>query len=406
MDFKPKWETTMLSNRISSRMAVGLFLILLSNPAFGQGLRGLQLFAPPEVSTMGAAPKANEGFFFVYDGLYWSISAPRITQLGNQAQSPRDVWYGPLDSDMVRQINTMDTGVLSAKFEPGQRFEIGRVQDHNGWVVGVTQLQQQAQLFSEQNVQMVVNDPPFGAGPQRYLDGVVGVIPNPTPPPLTLDVIRPLPLVWDTLSGHNFTKYWSVEWMYIFRTHQFHDGGYCEFFIGPRYFELDDNFFVNATGGILADSFWSHNAENHVIAGQVGARWFRKVGRWMLSTEGRFWAGLDCQNFSQDGVLGSLLPAAGGVHPNFTPLLMSPTAFFHTEFKREFNPGVELRVEARYQLTQMISLRAGWTGMWTDRVARASSTIDYTMPDFGILTERNREHVFINGLVIGLDINR
>jgi hypothetical protein len=399
----------MLLNRFA-RTALGLFLILSAGPAFGQGLRGLQLFAPADVSTMGGPLKANEGFFFTYDGLFWSTTPPRVAPIGNQDIPTRDTFVmgpgatGPL---LLVQTNTEDTGFLKAKFEGGQRFEIGRVVEHNGWMVGVTQLQDQDQAFSFQNIQMVVNDPPQGTPAQGLLDGNI----QPLPPPFLTENIKPLPLVWDTLSGMNSTRYWSVELMYIYRTEQMHDNGYCEFFFGPRYFQFDDSFNVTATGGILADSFWNTNAENHVIAGQVGARWFRKTGRWMFSSEGRFWAGLNCQNFSNEGELGSLLVKPAPVR---SPILMFPTAFSKTLFERDFNPGVELRLDLRYQLTQAISLRFGWSGMWMDRINRASDIIDYTIQrsgagvpaGFGILEDRNKQSVFINGLTIGLDINR
>jgi hypothetical protein len=297
---------------------------------------------------------------------------------------------------------------LNAKYTPGQRFEIGRIVDHSGWMVGVTQLQDQDQGFAFQNVHMLVNDPVTGTPiPRGYLWGVVGQVG--TPP---TDVIAPLPLVWSTISGINSTRYWSIEWMYIHRTEQLHNGGYFEFFAGPRYFELDDSFNVDATGGILADSYWNTNAENHVIAGQVGARWFQKVGRWMLNAEGRFWGGVNCQNYSQDGVLAS--QATPGDTTVGNPILMSPTSWSHAEFRREFNPGAELRVEGRYQLTRAVSLRLGWTGMWMDRMSRASGVIDYSVqyadagpPEgFNLLPDRNRQSMWINGFTIGLDINR
>jgi hypothetical protein len=251
---------------------------------------------------------------------------------------------------------------------------------------------------------MVVNDPPFGPGPERALDGNVLV------PPLLL--VRPLPLVWTTLSGQNSTRYWSIELEYIYRTEQRHNGEYFEFFAGPRYFEFDDSFNVSATGGILGDSMWDTNTENHVIAGQVGARWFRKVGRWMLNAEGRFWAGLNCQNLSEQGVLATF--ANPGTTATGQPILMAPTAFEHSVFEREFNPGVELRLEARYQLTRAISMRVGWTGMWMDRVARASGLIDYSVQraaqglpaGFDILPDRNLQNMWANGLTFGIDINR
>jgi hypothetical protein len=394
----------MLFNRIGTRVAVGLFLMLLATPAWAQGLSGLQLFAPPEVPPYGEAPKASEGFFFSYEGLYWAVSAPKVVPVGNQTIPTRDAYWGPFNNDLVVQTNSLNTSFLSAKFEPGQRWEIGRMDDHSGWMIGVSQMQDQDELFSFQNVQMVVNDPPFGPGPEQLLNGNVLV------PPAILN--RPLPLVWDTLAGQNSTRLWNVELMYIYRTSQFHDGGYCEFFIGPRYFEFDDSFNVNATGGILGDAMWDTNAQNHVIAGQVGARWFRSVGRWMINAEGRFWAGLDCQNLTTGGVLAT--NANPGTTATGEATLLAPIAFQHSVFDREFNPGVELRLNASYKLTRFISIKAGWTGMWMDRCARASGLLDYSVQrsaeglpaGFDILPGTNRQTVWINGFTFGLEVNR
>jgi hypothetical protein len=176
-----------------------------------------------------------------------------------------------------------------------------------------------------------------------------------------------------------------------------------EWFAGPRYAEFNDTFLVNANGGILNATNWATDAQNHIVAGQLGARYFKKVGRWMLNTEGRFFAGINYQNIHQFGVIGSNLSPPGGVGQ---PLTLGPVAFSHADFEREFTPGIELRLELRYQLTRAISFKAGWSGTWMDSIARASSLVDYTLPSFGIDPSHNRQQVFMNGLVIGIDINR
>ena len=79
----------------------------------------------------------------------------------------------------------------------------------------------------------------------------------------------------------------------------------------------------------------------------------RKVGRWMFNTEGRFFGGMNYQNIHQFGVIGSNLTPPGGL---FQPLTLGPVAFSHAEFMREFTPGIELRLELRYQMTRSISL--------------------------------------------------
>ena len=49
----------MLLNRTFSYMAVGLLILLMGASALGQGLEGMQLFAPAEVSSYGKGPQPN-----------------------------------------------------------------------------------------------------------------------------------------------------------------------------------------------------------------------------------------------------------------------------------------------------------------------------------------------------------
>ncbi len=223
-----------------------------------------------------------------------------------------------------------------------------------------------------------------------------------------MDVIKPLPLTFDTLLVQDNVSTWSVELNYMGRSEQLHNGGFFEWFVGPRYMEFDDTFVVIGTGGILDASFWSTKAQNHIIGGQLGARYFQKRGRWMLSGEGRFLAGLNCQNIHQTGRLGSQLTPPGGTGE---PLVMGPTNISNTAYIHQWTPGVELRLDFRYQITRSVSFRAGWTGIFLDNMARASSMIDYTLnPNenfyMGILRDQNRQTVFMNGVTIGIDVNR
>ncbi len=126
----------------------------------------------------------------------------------------------------------------------------------------------------------------------------------------------------------------------------------------------------------------------------------------MLSTEGRGLAGLNCQNVHQFGFIASnLTPGGVGV-----PIMFGPSEVDHNEFIRTFTPGLELRIEARYQFTRSVSFRAGWNALWLNNVARGSNMINYTLdPEhtiLGILRDHNKDNVIMNGLQIGIDINR
>ena len=115
-------------------------------------------------------------------------------------------------------------------------------------------------------------------------------------------------------------------------------------------------------------------------------------------------AGLNCQNISQAGRHGpqsepgprpvTSTPPAGPIVTTstpFQPTVMSHTTATHVDYEREFSPVVELRLEGRYQITRAISFHAGWTGIWMDGIARASSVIDYTVPAMGIDLTDNRK---------------
>ena len=152
--------------------------------------------------------------------------------------------------------------------------------------------------------------------------------PNPLLPPITI-IQKPADYLHFNVNVINNTAYWSIEWMYVGRSQEIGDGGYLEWYAGPRYTELNDTFLVNANGGNLNATNWATDAQNHIIAGQLGARYFKKVGRWMLNTEGRFFGGINCQNIHQFGVIGSNLAPPGGLFATFDlgPRRLQPCRF-------------------------------------------------------------------------------
>jgi hypothetical protein len=392
-------------NQRCLRLAIGLVVLLIGLPAFAQNMRKADLFSPADISPYGGGPQPNEGYFFAFDGLNWHISTPSVTPLG--ADIPRTVYYGPDITDSVVQTDSHNTGWMAMTSEAGIRVEFGRMGRHRGWIFSTYQLTTETQTTALTDVVMTFVDPPDPTTGRKLLEGVVGTIPDPLDPTQTIDVIRDLPLTFDTVYLRNSTKTLSVELMAVHRFNQRHYGGFLEVFAGVRYLEFDEDFAVNAIGSpVLGDSIWSTEAENHIIGPQVNARWFRQSGRWMLSTEGRFMVGFNSQSIRQDGTLGTQLPVVGQAVPNFTPLLMKTTSFNHVRHIQEWSPLIELRTEVRYQLTRSIALRAGWTGIWMDGIARASNLINYEVPYMGLRTEFNEQDVFVHGPNFGITINR
>jgi hypothetical protein len=416
----------------------------------GQGPLGLQIFAPADVSTYGGIQQPNEGYFFQYDGLYWSISAPEVRKVG--AEGTRLVSYGRDDSRDVRvEVSTIDTSQFGNKFSAGNRIEFGRIENRNGWFVSIYQQRDQTQAFLAPQADILFTDPAYGAHGERLLQGNVNND-GTTSPPYSPAVFRDLPTVFNDVLVMNSIDTWGVEANYLHRFMTSHSGGTFEMFLGARYFEFNDNFNVHtavssnaltqptASGSsstvngnvpsFLGGSYWDTAAENHVVGPQIGLRWFKKQGRWSFSTEGRFMAGINCQNISQDVDFGpSLNPGPRTVvtvtNPNppiryaynyvyqpFQPVTMSHVTATHVEYEKEWAPTFELRVEGRYQITRAISFHAGWSGIWMEGIARASSVVDYKVgttagyDPMGIDMSGNRQSVFVNGLTLGFDVNR
>jgi len=456
-------------NRTSSYVAIGLLLCLLATPSLGQGPLGFQIFAPADVSTYGGVQEPNEGYFFQFDGLYWSISAPEVRTVG--APGTRKVFYGTgginvndptqqknsptaTGNDFRIESNTLDTSGFGDKFSAGNRIEFGRMENRNGWLVSIYQQRDQTQAYIVPQADIVFNDPAFGANGETLLQGNVNNDGS-TTPPYSPPVFRNLPVVFQNVLVENALDTWGVEANYLHRFMTSQSGGTFELLLGARYFEFNDNFYVHtavnpnaltqpffdATNGttvnvnvpsFLGGSYWDTSAENHVVGPQIGLRWFKKQGRWTFSTEGRFMAGLNCQNISQEVDMGpsldpgpktvvtrTLVPQTGTqtgtpiyhyqsyyIYQPFQPTVMSHTTATHVEYEREWSPALELRVEGRYQITRAISFHAGWTGFWMDGIARASSMINYTVPAMGIDMDGNRQGLFVNGLTLGFDVNR
>jgi hypothetical protein len=277
--------------------------------------------------------------------------------------------------------------------------------------------------------------------------------------------IEDLPITFDEVLVENRVETWDVELMYIRRSGPGNGGGLFEFLVGVRYLEFNERFRVQARGNevfnddatpasvdgvanwrfmfdlgpdgdptatnwspigpgnVLADSFWLTEAQNHIVGPQIGGRWSRQSGALTLSVEGHFLAGLNMQNIRNRGVLGSelgegvpyafdslVLPLSQRMvgYP-YVPLLRQPYSFDHAAHLSQWSPGGDLRLELALALTQAVSVKVGWSGMWLGGIARASAMPDYIISDASVMDinrSKNNQGVFVNGLNVGLSINR
>ncbi len=262
----------------------------------------------------------------------------------------------------------------------------------------------------------------FGAG--RFTDGDGDGVIDPTNVADELpvvaydldDLVR-LPVVFEELRVRNTLEVNSFEIMPFYRFDPLHRGGNLEVSVGVRFTQYEEKFDVQGFGGILDESKWHTRAENDVIGPQLMARYSQTVwGRLNIAAEGRGFLGFNFQDIHQSGTFASFLDDAVFPplnSPNNTtnadanlPVMFRATSFesgLHTD---ELAPAVELRLQASYTLTKSIAVRAGWTGMWQDGIARPSNMVRYQLPSLGILGEENRQDLFMNGYTLGVEINR
>lgn len=408
---------------ITQTLAIWAILAFVAVPtvAVGQSMRDMQLFGFADYSDFGRGAQPSEGYFFKFDGLLWSVSGPAITTIGNPNVT-REVFYNTNVS--ATQGNTLNTNFISATFSSGQRYELGYVHNRRGLFFSAFRLTQTSSLGAGA-FSMTFDDQIWGASGYRHLVGYY------TPGPHSTDPLN-LPVDFQSAKLRNRVQTWGVELMGLRRTHQLHKGGFLEFFAGARYLEFNDKFIAEAYGwwpaeedddddddttdddeeedtgpdrGILSDSWWRQDADNHIVGPQIGFRWMKRNGRWWLNAEGRFFAGFNTMTAKQQGLLGS------GLDPSLLkegfPIAMGPSSFHHRSVQKEWSPCIELRAGLDFQWTKNVKLGVGWTGIWIDNVARAADMVDYTMGQseyMGILA--NKQEVWMNGFNFTINFNR
>jgi hypothetical protein len=162
-----------------------------------------------------------------------------------------------------------------------------------------------------------------------------------------------------------FTRFNNIELDKVFRLKPFHNGSVMELFIGARYVNLGDSSFdqlviFNPVTGLTTIFDTADHSSNDLIGGEIGARWYKKKGRWTLSADGRAYA---APNFQQQDGFTRIYVFADPADP---PL--SVTDIFSGNGSSDFFvPAGELRVEAQYDMTRDLSLNVGFNFLYFGR---------------------------------------
>jgi len=423
-----------------NRTTLGLttvLILLMGAVASAQGLRDMQIFATVDQSRYGGGYRPSEGYFFAFDGLVWSMSPPDGTDVGREGLTRNVVFVPDGGYDTATLVyplpttvesSSLHTGAFEAEWTGGQRYDFGYITGHHGWYFSAFRLQDVNQDIYGSDASVVFEDAPIGLpipalDPSGAADNITTRLQGYVDDGLT--TYANLPATFDALTVRNEVHTWGAEWNYIYRAHPGHHGGIFEWMLGVRYLEFEELFDVfgeqpgddDAAAAdpvaptYLDESFWTTTADNHIIGGQLGLRWFRRQNRWTWEVQGRFFAGYNAQSINQRAVLGSNLallqtsPTTPGVPVKLTSTIRTESEY-NTE---EWSPNGELRIILKYQLARSITGRVGWTGMWLNGIARPSNMVDYSLRSdgsvFGILQQNNTQDVFINGLTFGVDVN-
>lgn len=217
------------------------------------------------------------------------------------------------------------------------------------------------------------------------------------------DDLHTFNIFFDSVTVHNATQTDGVEamWSHTLTNNHYmakHQNNRVTFSWGARYLKVYDEFNLTMLGSILHDVFVDTSFTNQIVGPQVALRWTNQRQRWTLDANGRFMFGYNQADWDQVGLMGQgLVPGALN-----QPLYARATAFSHGLIERQFSPVAEMRLQAQYNFTRSFSMKFGYTGAFVGNIKRASTSVDYFLPDFGYRNSGTQD-LLINGFDLGVE---
>ena len=356
----------------------------------------------------------NEGFFFSYERVSWSVMSPPRYDVGDpspglQIQSSVLVTTPAVPGAVPGVSNSVDVARPDSEWGWGNRWEFGYVWDNAGWDVSVlgTFRSVDTKTYGVENTSLTSQGFTgsvavlFDIPDANLLRGFPFDALNPR---LTEDSVLFVPS-FDTMRVDNLTKMDGIEVMRLKRRNDFFaKESTVDFLYGARVLRVDNRLQVLGTGGFLGDSDWLSQVKNTLVGPQVGFRWAKRKGRWSLQSEGRFMAAMNIRDAELEGTMASLAQPA---RPN-NSLYLNPTSFAKYDSDLEFSPVAEARIEAIYHLTKKVSFTLGYTATYASNIGYGSNMVDYTLPELTLrsLDDLETQHFFANGVNFGFEINR
>lgn len=406
------------------------------------GPEGCGSAALGQFGNVGVQEGTYTGLYFAYDAMYTSISAPDVSAIGS-ADAAGVYTTNGLPNPFY---NSFTTDLIDSDFEYGHRLEFGVLNDCGGWLASVLLFDQdkgasaaggQIQfsdplgmllgyqdgdgdgIDDDRNGNKVhgrngedlgipnplfnppVNNDPFmpdGMGGLRY-DG----IPDTTAPIDFGDLVTWVP-VFDTLTVFNRTDIDGFQLVYA-KPHQgcrpCSSGSVARY--GIRVMDLDDLYILNASGSFFDAVNIHSDISNTIVGPSLGFNLCRRLGPWRF--EGLLDATFGVNFMRGEQVSEIATNATMNQQSANSPVNLSPSAASSVKESEEFAPIIEWRVGVAYNLSRLLALRFGYTGMYVDGISRAGSATEYTLPSFGLGLDGD-DHLNFNAITFGLDLYR
>ncbi len=384
------------------------------------------------------------------------------------ATMPEDAAAVAALKDILRptgsQTSTATTHMVDSDWSIGQRISAGAVSGHHGFEVGWMYLNLDMEAATAKNVPFVLEQtgtvggyPLFTPNGWIALDkmGATGKVINDIPSAVSR---------FDSMTVSTKDEFWTVNANYFYRLHPANDF-ITELSIGGRYTQFNEEFWMVGKGG------WFHNtnihatAENNLAGPSAGVRFSRSVKQWTFNAQAAYTAAFNTRSVGLGGTLNNLLsdpritvdPTTGeitveedttnssGTTTNnssstttdeaegareyiaaeenalpdnvtsmnalngpSTAAFPSGTISAFSRERNEFSSMIDWRFDASYQVTKMISLNAGYSGMWINDVVRPAEQIDYTVgTDHALgIKKFELEDLWLQGVDFGITLNR
>ena len=159
------------------------------------------------------------------------------------------------------------------------------------------------------------------------------------------------------------------------------------FLTGFRYFNLEENFTINSFGSSVDPSEYKVITRNNLVGGQLGAGLHQEYGRFDIDLTGK----------------------AGG-YVNLSRQQTYLGDFGNTVTLRDFSERGsqisflgELSIIGAYRITDWLSVRGGYRGMWVTGLALAPNQLDFSSSALAGSDLRSSSSLFFHGGFAGLE---